>query len=131
MQLTISLEVMLASPYVEGFADLPIDVIYDSRDPLAVRLRFDEHTEWVFALELLRQAARGLSCGHGDIVFSPNLDIPGCMNLFMTNGNEDATVVFSRSDLGRISDGIPERDITGEKVMRNELDKFLSGILED
>lgn len=124
-------DALLRSPFTDGlFADLSVVFRYDTRDPFAVRLIFSDGTEWELAREDFEVAAGGKGIGNGDIIWSPNEQIDGCMNLFLTNGSKHATMVFSTANLASVLEKLPEMDDTIAISVNDELDRVLSRILE-
>lgn len=127
----IQVDALLRSPFTDGlFADLSVVFRYDVRDPFVVRLIFSDGIEWGLAREDFEVAAAGGGVGNGDVIWSPNAEIDGCMNLFLTNGTKHATMVFSTANLVSVLEKLPEMDDTIAIGVNDELDRVLSRILE-
>lgn len=124
-------DALLRSPYTDGlFADLSVVFRYDTRDPFALSLVFCDGIEWTLSREDFEIAAAGTGVGAGDIIWSPAPEIDGCMNLFLTNGTKQATMVFSTANLGSVLERLPKIDSAISIRVKDELDTFLSRILE-
>jgi hypothetical protein len=123
------IEALLQSPYVPEFGDLGVLVRYDTDDPFAIHIIFEDSVRWTMGLDLFLEGAAGRTAGHGDIVWVPNLDIPGCMNLLLTDGKMDATLIFSTGNLASVRESIPEMDTTSAQNVQDELDRELFAIL--